>query len=243
MVLARSDRIPRVPPYSGFSLLLNRFVYGAFTLSRCAFQHSSTTFLDGLWSPSPRKYYYSRFRLFRFRSPLLSESLFYFLLLRVIRCFSSPGSLHITIYSLYDTITLLMVSSLIRISTDRCLFATPRSFSQLVTSFFGAMYQGILLYALCSLIFRLLLAIRRTLLYFLWLYSTLLLVNILSLFFVLTFLIQYLLVFLLFCLNVLYFISLLEIYICMYLSSIYAVVNLHSIATAIVAFFNALWNQ
>ena len=49
-----------------------------------------------------------------------------------------------------------MVSSLIRISTDRCLFATPRSFSQLVTSFFGAMYQGILLYALCSLIFRLL---------------------------------------------------------------------------------------
>ena len=153
MVLARSDRIPRVPPYSGFSLLSNRFVYGAFTLSRCAFQHSSTTFLDGLWSPSPRKYYYSRFRLFRFRSPLLSESLFYFLLLRVIRCFSSPGSLHITISSLYDTITLLMVSSLIRISTDRCLFATPRSFSQLVTSFFGAMYQGILLYALCSLIF------------------------------------------------------------------------------------------
>ena len=153
MVLARSDRIPRVPPYSGFSLLSNRFVYGAFTLSRCAFQHSSTTFLDGLWSPLPRKYYYSRFRLFRFRSPLLSESLFYFLLLRVLRCFSSPGSLHITIYSLYDTITLLMVSSLIRISTDRCLFATPRSFSQLVTSFFGAMYQGILLYALCSLIF------------------------------------------------------------------------------------------
>ena len=46
-----------------------------------------------------------------------------------------------------------MVSFLIRISTDHGLFATPRSFSQLVTSFFGAMYQGILLYALCSLIF------------------------------------------------------------------------------------------
>ena len=78
---------------------------------------------------------------------------FYFLFLRVIRCFSSPGSLHYTMYSCNDTITLLMVSSLIRISTDHCLFATPRSFSQLVTSFFGAMYQGILLYALCSLIF------------------------------------------------------------------------------------------
>ena len=46
-----------------------------------------------------------------------------------------------------------MVSFLIRISTDHGLFATTRSFSQLVTSFFGAMYQGILLYALCSLIF------------------------------------------------------------------------------------------
>ena len=68
----------------------------------------------------------------------------YFLFLRVIRCFSSPGSLHYTMYSCNDTITLLMVSFLIRISTDLGLFATPRSFSQLVTSFFGAMYQGIL---------------------------------------------------------------------------------------------------
>ena len=111
------------------------------------------SFLNGFWSPSPHRYCYLWFGLFRFRSPLLSESLFYFLFLRVIRCFSSPGSLHYTIYSCNDTITLLMVSSLIRISTDLGLFATPRSFSQLVTSFFGAMYQGILLYALCSLIF------------------------------------------------------------------------------------------
>ena len=34
-----------------------------------------------------------RFRLFRFRSPLLTESLFCFLLLRVLRWFTSPGSL------------------------------------------------------------------------------------------------------------------------------------------------------
>ena len=45
------------------------------------------------------------------------------------------------------------MSSLIRTSADLGSFAAPRSFSQLVTSFFGAMYQGILLYALCSLIF------------------------------------------------------------------------------------------
>ena len=77
---------------------------------------------------------------------------FYFLFLRVLRCFSSPGSPHCAMDLRNDTMTLLMVSSLIRISADRYLFAIPRSFSQLVTSFFGAMYQGILLYALCSLI-------------------------------------------------------------------------------------------
>ena len=153
MVLAYSDTLPRVPPYSGYSLPLNSFTYGAFTLFRCAFQHYSVTILRGFWSPSPLTYCYVRFGLFRFRSPLLSESLFYFLFLWVIRCFSSPGSLLYAMYLRKDTITLLMVSSLIRISTDLGLFATPRSFSQLVTSFFGAMYQGILLYALCSLIF------------------------------------------------------------------------------------------
>ncbi len=77
----------------------------------------------------------------------------YFLFLWVMRCFSSPSSLHYAMYLRNDTTTLLVVSSLIRISTALCLFAAPRSFSQLVTSFFGAMYQGILLYALCSLIY------------------------------------------------------------------------------------------
>ena len=144
MVLAYSDRIPRVPPYSGYSLLLNNFAYGAVTLFRCAFQHSSTIVLNGLWSPSPRRYYYLWFGLFRFRSPLLSESLFYFLFLRVIRWFSSPGSPRMTMDSSYDTTTLLMVSFLIRTSTVIRSFAAHRGFSQLVTSFFGAMYQGIL---------------------------------------------------------------------------------------------------
>ena len=37
-----------------------------------------------------------------------------------------------------------MLSSLIRISAGHRIFAPYRSFSQLITSFFGAMYQGIL---------------------------------------------------------------------------------------------------
>ena len=52
-----------------------------------------------------------------------------------------------------DNTTLLVLSSLIRISAGLKIFAPHRSFSQLVTSFFGAMYQGIHLNALCSLIF------------------------------------------------------------------------------------------
>ena len=144
MVLTCSVRIPRVPTYSGFSLINNVFNYGTFTLFHVSFQISSSNFVFSSGSPLPHTYYYIWFGLFRFRSPLLSESLFYFLFLRVIRWFSSPGSPRMTIDSSYDSTTLLVLSFLIRTSADQCSFATPRSFSQLVTSFFGAMYQGIL---------------------------------------------------------------------------------------------------
>ena len=69
---------------------------------------------------------------------------FYFLFLRVLRCFSSPGSPRIPMCSGYGNATLLALSSLIRTSADHRMFAPPRSFSQLATSFFGAIYQGIL---------------------------------------------------------------------------------------------------
>ena len=69
---------------------------------------------------------------------------FYFLFLRVLRCFSSPGSPRIPMCSGYGNTTLLVLSSLIRTSADHRMFAPPRSFSQLATSFFGAIYQGIL---------------------------------------------------------------------------------------------------
>ena len=82
-----------------------------------------------------------------------SRNRFYFLFLRVLRCFSSPGSPHLLIYSVNDTATLLAVRSRIRTSADLCSFAAPRGFSQLVTSFLGAMYHRHPPYALRSLIF------------------------------------------------------------------------------------------
>ena len=151
MVLLSSVRIPRVPTYSGFPSAELDFAYGTFTLFRPPFQVCSAIQSSPSWGPYPKHITmvglgFSDFARHYFRNR------FYFLFLRVLRCFSSPGSPHCAMDLRNDTMTLLMVSSLIRISADRYLFAIPRSFSQLVTSFFGAMYQGILLYALCSLI-------------------------------------------------------------------------------------------
>ena len=78
-----------------------------------------------------------RFGLLRFRSPLLSES-FLLSFPPGTKMFQFPG------FSRNDNTTLLVLSSLIRTSADLGSFAAPRSFSQLVTSFFGAMYLGIL---------------------------------------------------------------------------------------------------
>ena len=67
----------------------------------------------------------------------------FFLFLRVLRCFSSPGSPPCPMCSDMDTRTLLRVGSPIRISTGHCLLAAHRSFSQLATSFLGSWCLGI----------------------------------------------------------------------------------------------------
>ena len=63
---------------------------------------------------------------------------FFFLLLRVLRCFSSPGSLSITYVFSYERLVFNQSGFPIRISRDLCLLAAPPCFSQLATSFFGA---------------------------------------------------------------------------------------------------------
>ncbi len=68
---------------------------------------------------------------------------FYFLLVLLLRCFSSQAVPHITIDSLYDSRALPREGSPIRIPTDQGLLTTPRGFSQSRTSFFGLRCQGI----------------------------------------------------------------------------------------------------
>ena len=119
------------------------FAYGIVTLFDLPFKTVRLSFRVPCCGPSPESISTpglgsSDFARHYFRNR------FYFLFLRVLRCFSSPGSPRTTMCSSYGNATLLALSSLIRISADHKMFAPPRSFSQLTASFFGAIYQGIL---------------------------------------------------------------------------------------------------
>ena len=69
-----------------------------------------------------------------------SRNLGWCLFLALLRCFSSGGSPHIPILF---SIWYLAVGFPIRKSPDQSSFATPRSLSQLITSFIGSWCQGI----------------------------------------------------------------------------------------------------
>ena len=139
MVPLPSDKVPRVSSYSGYRLLLSPFAYGAFTLSGWLSQnHSARLSLNyavhtpacthaGLGSSGFARRY-SRNRCF-------------LLFLSLLRCFSSGGSPPYVMYWRMDTT--LVVGFPIQISPDQWIFAPPRSFSQLITSFIGSQCQGI----------------------------------------------------------------------------------------------------
>ena len=84
-----------------------------------------------------------RFGLFPFRSPLLWESLTWFLLLQVLRWFSSPGVACVSYVFTHARAVFHRSGYPIRQSTDHRVFAPPRSFSQLTTAFFAGQLQGI----------------------------------------------------------------------------------------------------
>ena len=143
MVPISSVRIPRVPTYSGFRLPFLNFAYRIVTFYDPAFKLVRLSSPVQLCGPYPERISTlglgsSDFARHYFRNR------FYFLFLRVLRCFSSPGSPPVPMCSVRDNTTLLVLSSLIRRYADNRMFAPPRIFSQLTTSFFGAICQGIL---------------------------------------------------------------------------------------------------
>ena len=145
MVPPASDRVPPAPPYSGYCQVRARFAYGALTLYgppshagsaaraasySAALQPRARLDAPGLgWSPFARRYSGSHCC-----SPFL----------RLLRCFSSAGSLRIPMNSVCGSASLQKVSPFGHPRIYR-LFASPRGFSQLVASFVGSRCQGILL--------------------------------------------------------------------------------------------------
>ena len=83
MVPAHSHKVSRVSWYSGSRLADSSFAYGAFTLSGRLSQNRSAKFVESIMRSEPR------FGLFRFRSPLLTESLV---------VFSSSGYLDVSVH-------------------------------------------------------------------------------------------------------------------------------------------------
>ena len=101
MVPPTSHKVPRVSWYSGSCSLPTDFAYGAFTLSGWLSQnHSAIRSTHLLQSVTPlcthnglgSSHFARRY----------SGNRCFFLFLRVLRCFSSPGSLHTPMYSVHD---------------------------------------------------------------------------------------------------------------------------------------------
>ena len=98
MVLPASHRISRVLRYSGASYPSDLFAYGAVTRSGPAFQPcSAKVSRESCWSTTPESKP-SGLASFPFARRYLGNR-FYFLFLRVLRCFSSPRTLRYTMDS------------------------------------------------------------------------------------------------------------------------------------------------
>ena len=91
MVPANSDRISPVPPYSGYSPQYSPYMYGTITLFGSVFQTPSIWVNTNYASPTT-PHNISREVWANPRSLATTCGIInYFLLLRVLRCFSSPG--------------------------------------------------------------------------------------------------------------------------------------------------------
>ena len=140
MVPADSDGIPRVPPYSGAAPVLSACRVPASHRLRGRVPSPSATLPGFLWTVlqprhAPKR---RRFGLVPVRSPLLGES---FLL-------SFPAGTKMFQFPAFASALTRMSGSLptgcpIRTSAGHGAFATRRSFSQLVTSFFASESPGI----------------------------------------------------------------------------------------------------
>ena len=102
MVPPTSRKVPRVSRYSGSCLPSLPFAYGAFTLSRVPSQNTSAGPIRTLCSPLPHAARQHGLGWSPFARRYSGNRCF-FLFLRLLRCFSSPGSLRTAMYSPHGT--------------------------------------------------------------------------------------------------------------------------------------------
>jgi hypothetical protein len=134
MVPADSHKASPTSRYSGYHYHVKTYVYGTVTLYGLTFQKVQLHFYNHVVVLQPHAcrnmYGLGSFPFARH----YSGNHCYFLFLRLLRCFSSAGSLYIVS---------LRTGCPIRKSTDQSLSAAPHSLSQLVTSFIASETQGI----------------------------------------------------------------------------------------------------
>ena len=101
MVPAYSVKVPRVSTYSGYRHANRPFTYGAFTLSGRLSQNRSAKFVESIMRSEPRD---ARIPVWALPFSLAATHRITccFLFLRLLRCFSSPGSLYMAMYSPYS---------------------------------------------------------------------------------------------------------------------------------------------
>jgi hypothetical protein len=137
MVPAVSDGASPTPPYSGYYYIYKHYQYRAFTFFGLPSQVTLVLFANDIVVLQPhigRNQYGLGFSAFA-RHYLRNH--YCFLFLRVLRCFSSPGSLPCG-FPIFNR-----KGCPIRTSTDHIFSADPRGFSQLGTSFFASKSLGI----------------------------------------------------------------------------------------------------
>ena len=124
MVPACSVKVPRVSTYSGYRHVNSSFAYGAFTLSGRLSQNRSAKFVESIMRSEPRD---ARIPVWALPVSLAATSgiTCCFLFLRLLRCFSSPGSLPYVMYWRMDDSGLhCRVSPFGYLRVIRCLLLT-----------------------------------------------------------------------------------------------------------------------
>ena len=138
MVPPASHRVSRVRRYSGYCSLNLDFVYGTLTLFGSFSQTIPLSSLNAKCSPQPRR---------RKAAPVCPVPISLATTLGISFDFSSSAYLDVSVqrvspcipmYSVCSDWILLQPGFPIRKSTNRWLFAPPRSLSQLTTSFIGS---------------------------------------------------------------------------------------------------------